>query len=229
MLFRELSGPLFLDAVGFKPSPFWLTVNETHLEGLLVWRCLQSYVIPQDIFFHANKDSHLRALDIFLRTPQVANGHCLFLSCAGTISPSLVKTVLKSMVAAGCRHMSYMHTSSPPLTSSSVRFPKILDSPPSDLDKFWVQSRLAFSRNIISFTVGVLRSSPLTDLSLRNTSLGCSMWVKLLSSLTFPHLACLELDCTCPIKTTLDFVRRHPSLRKLQLHSCTNTTQNHVK
>ena len=230
VLFKELSGPLFLDAIGFKPCPFWLTVDETDLEGLLVWRCLQSYVVPQDLFFHASNDSHLRALDIFLRTPRVANGHCLFLSCsASTISPSLVKTVLKSMVAAGCRHMSYTHTSSPPPTSSSVRFLKILDSPPSDLDKFWVESRLAFSRNIISFTVGVLRSSPLTDLSLWNTGLGHSMWVKLLSLLTFPHLAHLELDCMCPIKTTLDFVRRHPSLCRLQLHGCTNTTQNHVK
>ena len=65
VLFRELSGPLFLDTVGFKLSPFWLTVDETHLEGLLVWRRLQSYVAPQNIFFHASNDSHLRALDIF--------------------------------------------------------------------------------------------------------------------------------------------------------------------
>ena len=230
MLFRELSGPLFLDAVGFKLSPFWLTVDETHLEGLLVWRRLQSYVAPQNIFFHASNDSHLRALDIFLRTPRVVNRRCLFLTCrADTISSSLVKIVLKSMVAAGCRHISFMHTSAPPLASSSVRLPKILDSPPSDLDIFWVESHLAFSRNVISLTVGVLRSSPLTDLTLRNTGLGRSTWVKLLSSLSFPHLAHLELDCTCPVKTTLDFVRRHPSLRRLQLHSCTNTTQNHAR
>jgi hypothetical protein len=122
-----------------------------------------------------------------------------------------------------------MNTSAPPLASSSVRLPKILDSPPSDLDIFWVESHLAFSHNVISFTIGVLHSWPLTDLTLRNTGLGCSTWVKLLSLLSFPHLAHLELDCTCPVKTTLDFVRRHPSLCRLQLHSCTNTTQNHVR
>lgn len=198
------------------------------MAGLLVWRRLKSFVPPTNILFNVNNDTNLRALDIFLRTPRAANDLCVFLNCNNSVSPPLIAMVIKTMIDSRCCHISFTHISSTLPDRVPVRFPKTPYPSSSNLETFWVDSHLAFSRSLISFTIGILRYSPLKDLSLRSTGLGRTMWSKLLSSLAFPQLANLELDCACPIKTILDFLRRHPTLRKLTLHGSGNVTQKHV-
>ena len=199
------------------------------MAGLLVWRCLKSFVPPNNILFNASNDGHLHTLNIFLRTPQAANGLCVFLICNNSLSPSLIAMVMKTIIDSRCCHISFAQ-SSPTLTPDCmcVGFPKTPYPLSSNLEILWVDSHLAFSHSLISFTIGVLCYSPLRDLSLQSTGLGCTMWNKLLSSLTFPQLANLKLDCACPMKTALDFLRRHPTLCRLTLHGSGNVMQKHV-
>jgi len=198
------------------------------MEGLLIWRRLKSFVPPKNILFNASNDAHLRALDIFLRTPRAANDLCVFLICNNSVSPPLIAMVMKTMIDSRCCHISFAHSSLTPPDRVHIRFPKTPFSLSSNLETFWVDSHLAFSHSLISFTVGVLRYSPLRDLSLRSTGLGHTMWSKLLLSLTFAQLANLELDCACPLKTTLDFLRHHPTLHRLTFHGSGQLTQKHV-
>ncbi|KAG6381507.1 hypothetical protein JVT61DRAFT_90 [Boletus reticuloceps] len=225
VLFRDIAGPLFLAGLGFKPAGrYWLPVNEKHVECLLVWRRLNTFIPPSNLFFHASNDAHLHALDIYMRTPRAANSPAVFLSCDGkSISTSLIAIVMKSAAVSGCRHISFRSFNTDPI-NHRVTFPKTVDPPPSRLQAFWADTHLAFAPNIICLTIGVLRSSPLRDLSLLNTGLRPFMWNKLLSLLTLPHLTSLELDCGCPLKTILEFLGRHPSLARLDLSPCGKTT-----
>ena len=138
--------------------------------------------------------------------------------------------VMKTMIDSRCCHTSFAQSS---LTLTPNRmcigFPKTPYPLPSNLETFWVDSHLAFSRSLISFMIGILHYLPLRDLSLQSTgSVALCGANYVLSSLTFPQLANLELDCTCPMKTALDFLRCHPILRRLTLHGSGNVMQKHV-
>ncbi|KAG6372576.1 hypothetical protein JVT61DRAFT_7689 [Boletus reticuloceps] len=135
---------------------------------------------------------------------------------------------MKSAVASGCHHISFSDSSLAPCGRLRVRFPRTLDPSVNNLEVFWTDTHLAFSPNLISFTASVLRFSPLRNISLHNTGLTRSAWNKLLSSLTLPHLTSLALDCTCPLKTTLEFLKHHPSLDKLSLIPCAKLTHTPV-
>ncbi|KAG6379422.1 hypothetical protein JVT61DRAFT_11891 [Boletus reticuloceps] len=136
---------------------------------------------------------------------------------------------MKSAVASGCHHISFSDSSPAPCGRLRVRFPRTLDPSVNNLEVFWTDTHLAFSPNLISFTASVLCFSPLRNISLHNTGLTRSAWNKLLSSLTLPHLTSLALDCTCPLKTTLEFLKCHPSLDKLSLIPCAKSTHTPVR
>ena len=183
----------------------------------------------ENILFSASNNAHLHALNIFLQTPQAANKLCICLICRNSISPPFIAMVMKTMIDSGCCHLSFAHsflTLTP--NRMHVRFPKTPYPFSSNLETFWVNSHLAFSHSLIRFMIGVLHYLPLRDLLLQGTGLSRTMWSKLLSSLTFSQLANLKLNCTCLMKTTLDFLRHHFTLHRLTLPSFGNVMQKHV-
>ncbi|KIJ09723.1 hypothetical protein PAXINDRAFT_17199 [Paxillus involutus ATCC 200175] len=217
-LLRDIAGPAYLAALNFTPTktPYWLSVNEQTCLPLLVWRRLASFTPPKNLYFSSTQDHHLRALDIFIRSPQVANIPAVYLSCyGGSISMAMTATVLAGIQASGSLEITYSSRSSVPI--SRVVFPKPSGSMSSQLESFSTDTNAIFSPPIIRFTINVLHNSPLKELCLKNTGLCAPMWGKLLHSLDFPYLRTLKVDSQCPLKVILEFLRRHHRVEYLDI------------
>ncbi|KIK12702.1 hypothetical protein PISMIDRAFT_120427, partial [Pisolithus microcarpus 441] len=70
-------------------------------------------------------------------------------------------------------------------------------------------SSLFFSPIVVPFTITTLCSSPITRLTLTNTSLTTVQWTTLLKHLSLQHLLSLAVDSSCPIQSLVGFLAHH--------------------
>ena len=127
VILKDIAGPWYMTALKFSPAGrFWASVNEKNCEALLVWRRMANFTCPNNIYcsLFNTKDSHLRALGIFFKSPQCANIPTAYLSCfGGEESLAATATLLASIRASGCQSLSYSarsNHSAPHVTSFKV-------------------------------------------------------------------------------------------------------------
>ncbi|KAF9230557.1 hypothetical protein BU15DRAFT_69097 [Melanogaster broomeanus] len=222
-LFKELAAPLYFAAFNFNPKdPFWISVNHKNCKALLVWRRMACFTSLKSLYISlgSSQDHHLRALDLFFRSPQCANIPTVYLSCyeAQATSASFV-TLVEGIRESGCREISYSGCSQVLHSQGTIpkSIPKSTRTIHSRLESFSADCNTVFSPPLLSFTLTTLQHSPLRDLSLNDTGLSSSRWTKLLSTLNLPNLRHLEVDPQCPLRALLNFLQCHHRIDFLQV------------
>ena len=210
IILKDIAGPRYMTALKFSPAGrFWASVDEKNGEALLVWRRMANFTCPNNIYcslFNA-KDSHLRALGIFFKSPQCANIPTAYLSrSGGEESLAATATLLASIRASGCQSLSYSAHSNPsaPRVTS---FPRSSHATPTQFESFSSACNNVFFPPLLSFTLTTLHNSPLRELVLQDAGLSATMWGRLLRSLDLPLLLRLEVDSQCSVRTLLTFLQ----------------------
>ncbi|KAI6037168.1 hypothetical protein BKA83DRAFT_4486147 [Pisolithus microcarpus] len=220
-LLQEVAAPLFFQLVHFEPSqaPTSLHVESDMLGALLVWRRTNAFVMPDSIWFSvtgATTDRHLQALSIFFESLQgrepMPRVHLQLPTAPRQPSDSFIR-LLDSIRTSGCTDL-HCHdvkqtygVSRTELKSSS--FTGAILPRGSKLEVIELTSSLFFSPIVIPFTITTLCSSPITRLTLMNTSLTTVQWTTLLKHLSLQHLLSLAVDSSCPIQSLVGFLAHH--------------------
>ncbi|KAI5980400.1 hypothetical protein EDC04DRAFT_2618724 [Pisolithus marmoratus] len=220
-LFREVAAPLFFQLLHFEPSraPASLYIDHGVLEALSVWRRTNAFVMPVSIWFpvaEATTDNDLNALSIFFESLQgcelVPRVHLQLFTAPRQPTNSFAR-LLNCIRASGCQGLhchDVQRTYDVPRTSlRSSCFAGATLSCGSKLNALELTSSILFSPMMIPFTITTLCSSPITRLTLTNTSLRAVQWSVLLKHLSLRHLLFLEVDGNCPTHSLVSFLARH--------------------
>lgn len=181
----------------------------------MVWRRTVDFIRPQTVYCSLinAKDPHLQALQIFFESPQCAGIPAVYLTCFGHPLFTSTSTLLARIKSSGCQKLCYSARCAPLLNIAS--FPPSPRATPSRLEYFSSSGNTIFSPSIISFTISMLRNSPLKELFLRDTGLSPTMWRGLLQSLDLPLLQHLEVDQECSLINLTKFLQRHHRIESL--------------
>ncbi|KAI6094573.1 hypothetical protein F5141DRAFT_1069375 [Pisolithus sp. B1] len=207
-------------------APATLHIEFGMLEALSVWRRTDAFIMPVSIWFSvtgATTDRHLKALSTFFESLQgcepAPRVHLQLPTAPRQPTDSFVR-LLDCIQASGCKNFhchDVQQTYGVPRTSlKSSSFTNATPSRGSKFEVLELTSSLFFSPMIIPFTIATLCSSPITHLTLTNTSLTAMQWSTLLKHLSMQHLLSLRVDSSCPIQSLVNFLARH-SVRDLIL------------
>ncbi|KAI6094500.1 hypothetical protein F5141DRAFT_1069494 [Pisolithus sp. B1] len=227
-LFREIASPPLFKILHFEPpqAPATLHIEFGMLEALSVWRRTDAFIMPVSIWFSvtgATTDRHLKALSTFFESLQgcepAPRVHLQLPTAPRQPTDSFVR-LLDCIQASGCKNFhchDVQQTYGVPRTSlKSSSFTNATPSRGSKFEVLELTSSLFFSPMIIPFTIATLCSSPITHLTLTNTSLTAMQWSTLLKHLSMQHLLSLRVDSSCPIQSLVNFLAHH-SIRDLIL------------
>ena len=220
-LFREIATPPFFQLLRFEPPrvPAALNIEYTILDGLSIWRRTDAFIIPDSIWFSVTgttNDRHLNVLSVFFKSlkgcepfPQV---HLYLLTAPRCPSHSFVR-LLNCIRESGCKdlhcHDVQQAYGVPRAGLKLSSFTGAIPSRDSKIEVLEMTSSLFFSPVVIPFTVTTLSNSPITHLTLTNTSLTAAQWSTLLEHLSLLHLLSLEVDVSCPAYSLVKFLARH--------------------
>ena len=220
-LFREIAAPQFFRILCFEPPRVLATLNVeyTILEALSIWRRTDAFILPDSIWFSVTgttNDRHLNILSVFFESlkgyepfPRV---HLHLLTAPRHPSHSFVR-LLNCIRVSGCKDLHCHDVEQtyglPRAGLKSSSFTRAAPSRDSKLEVLEMTSSLFFSPVVIPFTVTTLSNSPITHLTLTNTSLTAAQWSTLLKHLSLLHLLSLEVDVSCPAYSLVKFLARH--------------------
>ncbi|KAG6370126.1 hypothetical protein JVT61DRAFT_12426 [Boletus reticuloceps] len=194
--FREMVTPYYFHVTSFHPDPFWTDVDQSTCEALLLWRRIDAYKAPENLycnFSSEGSDSHLRALIAFFQSSKQTHGSFSLYLGRREFSPELLDSLLESL-------------------------PRILPKGHTTIggyDQFTV---------LDSAIANVLHSPrhPNYFVNFVQHLAQCS-WTTLLNVLTLPTLRYLEVEDRCPLLTLGNFLNCHYALQSLAICAAYDT------
>ena len=221
-LFQELAGPFYLKLIGLDVTrdDRWVRLNDHNCSGLLVWRRLNTFTLP-DVFWYSasssTKDRPFRLMSIFfdsLGESRAIPSVCLCFVNRPSNATTALGSCLESVLKSGCpRFTCYGLPTSEDVQVTSKGWPSAsISNQLKDLD---ISSPLMFKSASIVLTLSALQKTHLTQLSITKIAFSPKQWATLLHRTTLPLLASLELDEDCPTSELVSFLARHPSIVRL--------------
>ncbi|KAH7902949.1 hypothetical protein BJ138DRAFT_1120908 [Hygrophoropsis aurantiaca] len=219
-LLGDIAGPMVMKEHGLviPESGKFIRIQKKAYDALMVWRRLSTFDPRASWWcsFGRNCDQEMERFRYFCTTINITlSSHTVHLFFVANADPTSLRRVMKSITNMGSTSIQFFGPSSS--KPSLLRITNVNPQPLSNscLQSFRACNPIFFTAALTNFTVGVLNSAEIYDLSLDHTGLKASQWARLLPRATLPRLERLSIDDSCPPLTLSKFLQRHPLIESL--------------